>query len=227
MGRRRARRAHFVLALRTLRISRANRPRRPRGPPQPRSRMKSWGTWKSRFSARKLKQIGDPAGTYTMKVTREGQAQLFFPGSPTADCYAGEAECIELEMKANGAEADNRGVAGLHRIGAVQLHVDPRPAHDEEGQGRLHAVSSGVFRPRDLATPVLSPARSIGHRPTEPACRHAQPLFATSIPKCRYAARLPQPPERGLRAHGRRVGPARLERSPDDDSCPSEALSRP
>ena len=37
------------------------------------------GTWTTRLSARKLKQIGDPAGTYTMKVTREGQAQLFFP----------------------------------------------------------------------------------------------------------------------------------------------------
>ena len=61
------------------------------------------GAWTSRFSARKLKQIGDPAGTYTMKVTREGQAQLFFPGSPTADCYAGDAQCIELEIKANGS----------------------------------------------------------------------------------------------------------------------------
>jgi hypothetical protein len=61
------------------------------------------GAWTSRFSARKLKQIGDPASTYTMKVTREGQAQLFFPGSPTADCYAGDAQCLELEIKANGS----------------------------------------------------------------------------------------------------------------------------
>jgi hypothetical protein len=59
------------------------------------------GTWTSRLSARKLKQIGDPAGTYTMKVTREGQAQLFFPGSQTADCYDLDYPCIELEIKAS------------------------------------------------------------------------------------------------------------------------------
>ena len=61
------------------------------------------GTWTTRLSARKLKQIGDPAGTYTMKVTHEGQAQLFFPGSQTTDCYAFDAPCVELEITANGS----------------------------------------------------------------------------------------------------------------------------
>ena len=59
------------------------------------------GTWTSRFSARRLKRLGDPAGTYTMKVTREGKAQLFSPGSQTADCYDFNDPCIELEIKAS------------------------------------------------------------------------------------------------------------------------------
>ena len=99
------------------------------------------GTWTTRFSARKLKQIGDPAGTYSMKVTREGQAQLFVPGSQTADCYAADAQCLELEITAKGSrltigESPGCGGSGQYSYTLTRAQLTTKKFKDDCTLGR-------------------------------------------------------------------------------------------